>query len=115
MWTRQEDGKHVYKTNAAGNVGIGTQAPTYPLHVEGASADPLYSQGYFKNTSTANPYGGIAVDGVNQSHVRFLLNGALKWQWRVGGGTSVADLRASSWTLGADLSAFKDNGKICLG
>ncbi len=115
QWTTAQNGNDVYKTNTAGNVGIGTQAPAYPLHVEGASADPLYSQGYFKNTSTANPYGGIAVDGVNQSHVRFLLNGALKWQWRVGGGTSVDDLRAYSWTLGADVAAFKNNGNIGFG
>jgi hypothetical protein len=98
-----------------GNVGIGTQTPVYPLHVEGASSDPLYSQAYFKNTSTVYPYGGIAVDSVNQSHIRFLLGGALKWQWRVGAGSGVDDLRAYSWSLGADVLTLKNNGNIGIG
>ena len=99
----------------SGNAGIGTTSPGYPLTVESApSADPLV-QALFRSTSTSYPYGGIAVDGTNQSHVRFMLGGALKWQWRVGAATGVDDLRAFSWALGADVLTLKNNGNVGIG
>jgi hypothetical protein len=98
-----------------GNTGIGTVSPTYPLQVEGASGDPIYAQGYFKNTSGGYPYGGLAVDAVSQSHVRFMLGGTLKWQWRVAAGNGVDDLRAYNWAPGADVLTLKNNGNVGIG
>jgi hypothetical protein len=111
QWTTS--GSNVTTTN---NVGIGTTTPATPLQVEGASTDANnYVQAYFKNTNAALPYGGIGVDGQNQSHLRFFLGGALKWQWRVGAGNATDDLRAYSWTLGNDVFTLKNNGYVGIG
>jgi hypothetical protein len=99
-----------------GNVGVGTAAPNYGLHVEGASTVANgFIQGFFKNTSTAFPYGGIGVDGQSQSHVRFFLGGSAKWQWRVGAGTGVDDLRAFNWALNKDVITLKNSGNVGIG
>jgi hypothetical protein len=112
QWTT--NGNNISNTNS-GNVGIGTTSPTYPLQVESAPNDGVYVQGYFKSNSSSAAYGGIGVDGANQSHVRFMLGGSLKWQWRVGAGTGVDDLRAYSWTLGSDVLTLKNNGNVGIG
>src|SRR2546422_4456060 len=95
---------------STGNVGIGTTSPTYPLHVESAPNDGVYVQGYFKSNSSSAPYGGIGVDGVNQSHIRFMLGGTLKWQWRGGAGNGGDALRGYSWALGADGLSLNKHG-----
>jgi hypothetical protein len=117
QWTTTPNNTDIYNTGySTGKVGVGTQSPAYVFHVEGASTDTNnFVQGYFKNTSTAYPYGGVAVDGVNQSHVRFMLGGALKWQWRVGAGNATDDLRAYSWTLSSDVLTLKSNGFVGVG
>jgi hypothetical protein len=100
----------------AGNVGVGTTAPAYALHVEGASTSGNgFIQGYFKNTNPAIPYGGVGVDGQSQSHVRFMLGGAPKWQWRVGAGAGVDDLRAFNWALNADVLTLTNAGNVGVG
>src|SRR2546429_353121 len=41
QWTTAPNGNDIYKTNATGNVGIGTTGPTYKLDVQGARSMPL--------------------------------------------------------------------------
>jgi hypothetical protein len=117
QWATAGNGADIYNTNTStAKVGVGTAAPSYVFHVEGASTDTNnYVQGYFKNTSALRPYGGLGVDGQSQSHVRFLLGGAPKWQWRVGAGAALDDLRAYNWALGRDVLTLKNSGNVGVG
>jgi hypothetical protein len=117
QWTTSANGtSNISNTNLTGNVGVGTTAPSYEFHVEGASsAVNNYVQGFFRNTGAAFPYGGVGVDGQSQSHVRFFLNGAAKWQWRVGAGAGVDDLRAYNWALGSDVLTLTNSGNVGVG
>jgi hypothetical protein len=114
QWTTS--GNNIRNTNT-GNVGVGTSTPAFRLHVEGDSttSDTHFIQGYFKSTNPAAPYGGVGVDGQNQSHIRFLLGGALKWQWRVGAGEGLDDLRAYNWALDADVLTLTNGGRVGVG
>jgi hypothetical protein len=117
QWTTSTtDSSKIGTAASVGSVGVGTMSPISPLHVEGQSTTANnYVQGYFKNTSSALPYGGVGVDGQSQSHVRFFLGGSPKWQWRAGGGTGIDDLRAYSWTLGRDVMTMTYSGNVGVG
>jgi hypothetical protein len=116
QWTTSTNGASNISNTNTGNVGVGTSAPAYGLHVEGAStAANNYVQGFFRNTGTAFPYGGVGVDGQSQSHVRFFLGGLPKWQWRVGAGTGIDDLRAYNWALNADVLTLTNAGGVGIG
>jgi hypothetical protein len=113
----------VFRTNNAsdrlvitnsGNVGIGTTNPGYAFQVNQATAAEPYIQGYFNNT-TASSYGGIGVNGVNQSHLRFFINSTVKWQIRAGEGTGTDALSIYSWTKGDDVMYFKNDGNVGIG
>lgn len=117
QWTTSTNStSNISTAGSVNNVGVGTMSPAYGLDVEGQSTTSNnFAQGYFKNTSTAYPYGGVAVDGQSQSHVRFMLGGALKWQWRAGGAAGTDDLRAFSWTLGRDVLTMTYGGNVGIG
>jgi hypothetical protein len=117
QWTTSANGSsNISNTNLNGNVGVGTTAPAYGLHVEGAStAANNFVQGFFRSAGAAFPYGGVGVDGQSQSHVRFMLGGALKWQWRVGAGEGRDDLRAFNWALGKDVFTLTNSGNVGVG
>ena len=44
-----------------------------------------------------------------------MLAGALKWQWRVGAGNGIDDLRAYNWHLGTDVMTLKNDGNVGIG
>jgi hypothetical protein len=116
QWTTSTNGSGNISNANTGNVGVGTTAPAYGLHVEGAStAANNYVQAFFKNTGSAFPYGGVAVDGQSQSHVRFMLGGLPKWQWRVGAGAGTDDLRAYNWALNSDVLTLTNGGGVGIG
>ena len=115
QWTTSTNGADNI-SHANGNVGVGTQAPAYGLHVDGASTQTNnFIQGYFRNTNAALPYGGVGVDGQSQSHVRFLIGGTPKWQWRAVSATGVDDLRAYHWALGKDVLTMTKEGGVGIG
>jgi hypothetical protein len=116
QWTTSTNGTSNISNANSGNVGVGTTAPAYGLHVEGASTvTNNYVQGLFRNTGAAFPYGGVGVDGQQQSHLRFMLGGLPKWQWRVGAGAGTDDLRAYNWALGADVLTLTNSGGVGVG
>jgi hypothetical protein len=74
-------------------------------------AEP-YSGLTITNTSTSGAYfTGVTVDAVGQSHYRYKLNGALKWQTRVGAGSGTDDFRVYSWTGAADVLLGNPSGQ----
>ena len=116
QWTTSTNGPTNISNSNAGNVGVGTSAPAYELHVEGASSPTTnHLQGYFKNTGATYQFGGVGVDAQLQSHLRFFLNGSPKWQWRVGTSTGGEDLRAYSWALGRDVLSLTSGGNVGIG
>jgi hypothetical protein len=116
QWATSTNSPNNINNGNTGNVGVGTATPAYGLHVEGASTQANnFVQGFFKNTNAALPYGGVGVDGQSQSHVRFMLGGAPKWQWRVGAGAGLDDLRAYNWALGSDVLTLTNGGGVGIG
>ena len=102
---------------ANARLGIGTTSPAAPLNVvhTNLSADP-YSGIIVKNTDTTGAaYTGVTVDGVLQSHYRFMLNGSLKWQWRVGAAAGTDDIRLYSWTAASDVLTVNNSGNVGIG
>jgi hypothetical protein len=100
-----------------GNVGIGTTNPSSRLHVVHTNygAEP-YSGIIVKNTDTSGAaYTGISLDAYYQTHVRFSLNGSLKYQWRVGSGNGIDRMDLYSWTAGADVMSILNNGSVGIG
>jgi hypothetical protein len=109
-----------YRIMPAGNngVGIGTDEPNTRLDVvhSNLSAEP-YTGINVTNTSTSGPYyTGVTADAVGQTHYRYKLNGALKWQTRAGYGNGTDIFQIYSWTQGADiLSITGSNGYVGIG
>lgn len=76
------------------------------------TAEP-YAGVLIKNTSsTGTQHTGLAIDAVQQAHVRFLLNGNLRWQIRVGNGNGTDDFRIYSWTANADAISINNSGTV---
>jgi hypothetical protein len=108
---------------AAGNVGIGTTSPGYTLDVQSNTTSDPYVQARFLNTnSSGTEYGGILVNGTNQSHIRFLTGtstwggaGAKQWQIRTGIGSNIDALSIYSWTAGYDVIYFNSSGNVGIG
>ena len=87
------------------NVGIGTSSPSAPLNIEhtNISAEPFAGL-VIKNTqTTGNAYTGVSADAHLQSHYRYSIDGALKWQTRVGNGGGEDNFKIYSFTYGADV------------
>ncbi|HYY97589.1 MAG TPA: hypothetical protein VE642_03310 [Pyrinomonadaceae bacterium] len=116
QWTTTTSNPANISNSNSGNVGVGTTAPAYELHVESVSAPVTYHlQGYFRNTGATYQYGGVGVDAQKQSHIRFFLNGLPKWQWRVGASGGGEDLQAYSWALGRDVLSITGGGNVGIG
>lgn len=66
-----------------------------------------------------NNHGGVVVDAPanKQTHYRLMSNGALKWQIRCPfqDSTNPDSMRVYSWTKGADVMTFKNDGNIGIG
>ena len=53
--------------------------------------------------STGAAFAGYVADGHLQSHYRYYIQGALKWQTRVGAGNGTDTFAIYSWTKAADV------------
>jgi len=100
--------------DASGYVGIGI-SPSYPVHISGNSGtnDPLGT--LYVNTTTN--HGGIVVNSPSskQAHIRFAINGALKWQWRAPAQTDTS-FRLYGWDSPAgDKMTILANGNVGIG
>jgi hypothetical protein len=112
-------GTPLFTILSGGNVGIGTTNPAYILDVRGNVGSEPYSQAFFRNTNTSTAFGGIIVNGDNQSHIRFLTGastwggaGAKQWQIRTGIAANIDALAIYSWTLGADALYINSAGNV---
>lgn len=109
-------GSNLSLVRGGGNVSIGVSSihsSNPKLYVEqgNRSAEP-YCGIYVKNPNTSGAaYTGIAIDAVAQSHVRFLVSGSLKWQWRTGT-TTGGELRAYSWDANTDVLKMSTSGNV---
>ncbi len=96
-----QNGNEVYKTNTAGNVGIGTTAPTQKLHVGGSGVNiQIGDTGggalYFNNTSNNISYNANQFQFNTTQPAGFTFNGG-----NVGIGTTAPayklDIQGSAW------------------
>lgn len=95
-----------------GRVGIGTNSPSAPLHIEhtNLSGEPFSGIRVTNSSTSGNYYTGVAVDAVGQAHYRYMLNGSNKWQTRVGNGNGTDDFRLYSWTATRDVQRVLTDG-----
>lgn len=110
---------------ANGNVGAGAINPDFKLDVAADTPSEPYVTAFFRNTASgaSNAYGGIAVGGLYQSHVRFLTGntnwsgtGANRWQLRLGEGNNAGDrLNIYSWNYSGEVISFNNNGIVSIG
>jgi len=101
-----------------GNVGIGTATPGAPLAIisNNASQPSNYATVWAKNSDTTGAaYAGYVADGHLQSHYRYYIQGALKWQTRVGAGAGTDTFSIYSWTKGADVLNILNTGNVGIG
>ena len=113
---RDKDSNVLMRVRGDGKIGIGTTAPSGVLHIRGDAGGGPYSTLFIESTTN---HGGIVIDAENtkQAHVRFMSNGALKWQMRspFHDGTNPDSLRFYSWIYGADVMTLTNDGNVGIG